>query len=218
MDPILGQIILWPVPWIPSGWALCDGSLLNVQQYQALFSLLGVKYGGNGTTTFGVPDLRSKVPMGSQNMTTIGQATGAVTSSVVAAGAGSVSIGVNNLPAHTHAATFTPGGGGATVDIAIPVDGSNNADTQAPGTGSVLGKGFTGPTPTKVYSSAASNNTLKPFQVSVPAGGGTVTNANTGAGAALPVAVSVPVTVSTLQPSLTLNYIIAVEGVYPQRP
>lgn len=39
MDPIIGQIILWPVPWIPRGWALCDGSELQIQQYQALFSV-----------------------------------------------------------------------------------------------------------------------------------------------------------------------------------
>ena len=137
---------------------------------------------------------------------------------MAATGAGSVTIGLNNLPAHTHAATFTPGGGSSNVDIAIPVDATNNGDNNTPGNTLVLGKGLTGNTPAKVYSSAAANTTLKPFSVSVPAGGGTVANANAGGGQALPISVSVPVTVPTIQPFVTLNYIIATSGIFPSRP
>ena len=217
MDPFVGQIMLWPVPWVPEGWALCDGRLLNVQQYQALYSLIGITYGGNGSSNFALPDLRSKVPLGSQVMQTIGQTSGNATSSVTALGTGAASIGINNLPAHTHTATFTPGGGSASVNIAIPVDSTGSTDN-VPGATLVLGKGAAGATAAKIYSANAANATLKPFPVSVPSGGGTVSNDNTGQGQALPLSVAVPVTVSTMQPALTMNYIIALNGVYPPRP
>lgn len=217
MDPFIGQIILWPGLWVPQGWALCDGSTVNVSEYQALFSLIGYTYGGNGSSTFALPDLRSKVPVGTTAMNAVGQKAGAATASVTAVGTGSVTIGVNNLPGHTHTATFTPGGGTTSVSIAIPADAGGETDN-VPGTGLVLGKAVTGSATTKIYSSNAATTTLKPFSVDVPAGGGSVANASTGGGAALPITVNVPVSVSTLQPSLTLNYIIATTGIYPNRP
>ena len=73
MDPILGQIILWPIPWVPIGWALCDGSLLAINQHQALYTLLGNYFGGDGQQTFALPDLRNRFPMGAQGMTGIAQ-------------------------------------------------------------------------------------------------------------------------------------------------
>lgn len=220
MDPILGQIILWPGLWVPQGWFLCDGSLLQVQQYTALYSIIGTKYGGNGTTTFGLPDLRSKVPIGSLVASNVGGTSGSasVNLSGIATATGMVSIGVANLPSHTHTATFTPGGGSSSVSIAIPVNSAGGGGT-APGTTSVLGvlADGTGAAPT-LYSTAAANTTLKPFSVNVPAGGGTVSNANTGNGTALPISLPVSGSVSTIQPSLTLNYIIAWQGIYPERP
>lgn len=218
MDPILGQIILWPGLWVPQGWFLCDGSLLQVQQYTALYSLIGTTYGGNGTSTFGLPDLRSKVPMGSVTANVVGAQTGAAAATINANAAGNVTIGQANLPAHTHAATFTPGGGSSSVSIAIPVNNAGGGDA-TPSTTSILGvlADGGGGTPT-LYSSAAANTTLKPFSVNVPAGGGTVSNANTGNGTALPISLPVIGSVSTIQPSLTLNYIIAWQGIYPTRP
>ncbi|PKM39735.1 MAG: phage tail protein [Firmicutes bacterium HGW-Firmicutes-8] len=59
MEPFLGQIELFPYGFAPSEWAPCDGRLLLINQNQALFSLLGFKFGGDGTTTFGLPDLRN---------------------------------------------------------------------------------------------------------------------------------------------------------------
>ena len=58
MDPILGQIILWATPWIPRGWAICDGTLLSIQQNAALFSLIGTAYGGNGVSTFALTQVQ----------------------------------------------------------------------------------------------------------------------------------------------------------------
>lgn len=213
----MGQIILWSVPWVPRGWALCDGSILSISQNTALFALLGTTYGGDGVTNFKLPDLRGKVSLGSQNMAAIGATSGAATFSAVATGAGAVTIGVNNLPAHTHAATFTPASTGSAVQIAIPAD-SALGDNNVPGPTLVPGKGGAGNFTAKVYSSGAANTTLKPFSVNIPAGPGTVTNANTGNGQPLAVAVNVPVSGSTLQPGLTLNFIIAVEGIFPSRP
>lgn len=62
--PLLGEIRLFPYSHPPQGWIRCDGSLLPIQNFQALFDLLGTTYGGNGSTTFGIPDLRARSPVG----------------------------------------------------------------------------------------------------------------------------------------------------------
>ena len=64
MEPFLGQIQAFGFNFAPRGWALCEGQLLPIAQNTALFSLLGTIYGGDGRTTFGLPDLRGRVPMG----------------------------------------------------------------------------------------------------------------------------------------------------------
>ena len=63
MDPFIGEIILFAGNFAPRGWALCDGQLLSISQNQALFSILGTTYGGDGRTTFALPDLRGRVPV-----------------------------------------------------------------------------------------------------------------------------------------------------------
>jgi len=70
MDPFIGQIQIFPFGFAPYGWQLCNGALLLVTQNQALFSLLGYRYGGNGSTTFAVPDLRNAIPYPNPNPTT----------------------------------------------------------------------------------------------------------------------------------------------------
>jgi microcystin-dependent protein len=102
MDPILGQIILGAYQFVPEGWALCDGSLLQVNQNQALFSLLGNTFGGDGQTTFALPDLRGRFPVGigaGPGLTTIGLGQ--------AAGSENVTLTVNNLPPHGHTTVVT---------------------------------------------------------------------------------------------------------------
>lgn len=64
MNPFIGQIKLFAGSFAPVGWALCDGQLLNIAENDTLFNLIGTTYGGDGTTTFAVPDLRSRVPVG----------------------------------------------------------------------------------------------------------------------------------------------------------
>ena len=62
-QPYLGEIRIFPWNWPPKGWALCNGALLPIAQNSALFALLGTNYGGNGTTTFALPDLQGRVPI-----------------------------------------------------------------------------------------------------------------------------------------------------------
>jgi microcystin-dependent protein len=76
MEPFLGQLALFAFDFMPKGWAVCAGQLLPINTNQALFSLLGTTYGGDGRTTFGLPNLQGRVPIGSGQGYTIGQAGG----------------------------------------------------------------------------------------------------------------------------------------------
>jgi len=102
MEPFLGQIMMVGFNFAPRGWAKCEGQLLSIAQNQALFSLLGTTYGGDGRTTFALPDLRGRFPMhegtgpGLPNHP-LGQKAGSPTAP----------IAVANLPAHNHATQVT---------------------------------------------------------------------------------------------------------------
>ena len=75
-DPYLGQIALVAFDFVPRGWAECNGALLPIAQNQALFSLLGTTYGGNGVTNFALPDLRGRVPVHAGGAIALGQRSG----------------------------------------------------------------------------------------------------------------------------------------------
>src|SRR5580704_15922794 len=96
--PFLGMIITVGFNFAPRGWALCNGQLMPISQNTALFSLLGTTYGGNGTTTFALPNLQSRVPVH------FGQGPG-LSPYVIgqSGGAETVALTINQLPAHTHA-------------------------------------------------------------------------------------------------------------------
>lgn len=97
MDPYLAQVILFAGNFAPMDWMYCDGRLLPIQSNSALFSLIGTYYGGNGSTTFALPDLRGRVAIGT------GQGRGLSFHSLgEAAGLENHSITGNQLPAHTH--------------------------------------------------------------------------------------------------------------------
>lgn len=107
-NPFLGQIMLVPYNFAPYGWAFCDGSLLAISQYTALFSLLGTTYGGNGTTNFALPNLQGNVIVGS------GQGPGLSLYDLgEAGGTSSVTLLTTEIPSHTHAvpASASPGHG-----------------------------------------------------------------------------------------------------------
>ncbi len=91
-QPFIGQIKIFSFNFAPRGWALCNGQTLPIAQNQALFSLLGTTYGGNGTTNFLLPNLQGRVPMHVGNGLTLGQAAGNET----------VTLLTTQMPAHTH--------------------------------------------------------------------------------------------------------------------
>lgn len=96
-QPFIGEIRAFPWDWSVRGWALCQGQILSIQQNQALFSLLGTTYGGNGVTTFALPDFRSRVAVG------IGSLAGG--SSYVwgeQGGVEGVTLTTNQIPSHNH--------------------------------------------------------------------------------------------------------------------
>jgi microcystin-dependent protein len=96
----MSQIIAFGCNFAPRGWAACNGQLLSIAQNSALFALLGTTYGGNGTSTFGLPDLRGRAPIG------FGQTQGGSNyTQGQMGGTENVTIGVNNMPNHTHAIT-----------------------------------------------------------------------------------------------------------------
>ena len=100
-NPFLGEIRMFAGNFAPTGWALCDGSLFQISQNQALFSLLGTTYGGNGTTTFALPDFRGRMPIDA------GTGTGltARTQGDIG-GQESVTLTLAQMPVHSHTATI----------------------------------------------------------------------------------------------------------------
>jgi len=102
VDPFIGEIKLVAFNFAPKGWALCAGQLLPINQNQALFALLGTTYGGNGQTTFALPDLRGRVAVGA------GQAeTGTTYDLGSTGGTETAKLTVGQLPAHTHSVAAT---------------------------------------------------------------------------------------------------------------
>jgi len=213
MDTYIGEITLWPLTWAPQNWAFCDGSELSVAGNQTLYSLIGNSYGNaSSSDKFKLPDLRSLVPLGAQAVSALGQKGGSATAGVIAGGTGSVTIGVQNLPSHTHVATFTPSAVSA-MSIEIPVVPNPISNSATPSSQTSLAK-IASDSSATLYSTDNPTDTLKPFPVQLPAGGGTVNLSSEGS-VQTSVAVSVPVAASTLQPSLALNFIICVIGIYP---
>ena len=181
-QPLMASVDLWAANFAPKGWAFCQGQTLSIQAYTALFSLLGTTYGGNGISTFQLPDLRGRVPVGA------GQGLG-LSSYVLGemSGQESVTLRVENLPAHTHAAKGTvepnANSGGRGISLTNNVVGNFPATTSG----------------TDIYASS-SNAKMGSTDLSITVG---MTGGN------LPV--------SILQPFLILNYIIALTGIFPSR-
>src|SRR5579872_5955703 len=97
-NPFLAEIRIFTGNFAPKGWALCNGQLMSISQNTALFSLLGTYYGGDGVSTFALPDLQGRVP--------IHQGTGSGLSAYVIgqkSGSESVALAINQIPAHSHA-------------------------------------------------------------------------------------------------------------------
>ncbi|RZJ61920.1 MAG: phage tail protein [Acidovorax sp.] len=169
-NPYLGEIRLLPFDWPPKGWMLCQGQTLAINSNQALFSLIGTTYGGNGNTTFQLPDLRGR----SIQHAVQGNPLGAL------GGQETVSLTVNQMPAHNHTVVASTG------------SGNNSGFTNGVVAGAVAGGN-----PVNLYAAATSQvQALIPDSVSMQGTGQPHNNC---------------------QPSLVMNYCIAMTGVFPSR-
>lgn len=163
-DPFIGQITIFSFNFPPRGWALCNGQLLPINQNQALFSLLGTMYGGNGQTNFALPNLQGRVPFHMGNGLTQGQAGGETAHTLT----------INELPAHTH----VPQGSSAGPTISNPSGAFWGSNT-----------GFS------PYN-AAQNGPMSPQSIGPT--GGSQPHLN-------------------MSPYLTLNFSIALVGIFPSQ-
>jgi microcystin-dependent protein len=173
-DPFVAEIRIFPFNFAPKGWAFCDGQLLPLSQNTALFSLVGTFYGGDGKTTFALPNLQGSVPMQQ------GQGSGLSDRFIgEMSGTETVTLLVSEIPAHTHVARAS----------------NQQGDVQQP-TATVSLARPNGATP---YVDGSTNPPLVPmaFQALPPTGGSLPHN--------------------NMQPYLTLNFCIALQGVFPPR-
>ena len=172
-DPFVGELRLVGFNFAPLNWATADGQLLPISRYTALFSLLGVNFGGNGTSTFGLPNLQGSIPVGA------GQGPGLTNYSVgETGGVNPVTLLQSEMPAHTHSARADT----SAADQPTPV--SNAFAKPATSVGNLYG-----------------NATGSKVQMN--------TSIVTVYGNSLPH--------NNLMPYLTLNWIISMAGVFPQR-
>jgi microcystin-dependent protein len=161
MEPFIGQVYLLGFQFPPRGFALCQGQLLSIAQYTALFSLLGTTYGGNGTTNFGLPDLQGRVPVGQ------GQGRGLSNYTIgEVAGSESVTILTNNLPPHNHTVavpTSSSNGSSQEPDGKILAATAAGSPYGAPNTAD--GNYGTGPIQSSIVGSGSPISVLSPFLV-----------------------------------------------------
>jgi microcystin-dependent protein len=172
-SPFIAEIRIFPFSFAPRGWAQCNGQLLSIAQNTALFSLIGTYYGGDGRTTFGLPNLQGRAPMGQ------GQGSGLSPRYIGESGGSQVVtlIGPGQVPLHEH----TLKASAEAADLQIP----NAARSLA---GSVKGN---------AYKAAAPDRTMSLSAVGLKGGSQPHNN---------------------MQPYLTLNICICLQGVYPKRP
>lgn len=123
-NPYVGEIRLLPFTFAPAGWQDCNGALLNIDEYDVLFNLIGTTYGGDGNTTFAVPDLRGRLPI---HKGTMAGGTPRVLGSM--AGSETVTLQLAQLPAHGHTMVATDGSASAPVPSTSTVLGAVSGDT-----------------------------------------------------------------------------------------
>ncbi|MHB8284488.1 MAG: phage tail protein [Caulobacteraceae bacterium] len=211
-DPFIGQIIQAGFNFAPPGWLMCSGQTLSIAQNAALFSLLGTQFGGDGVSTFKIPNLNGRI--------VLGPGTNGGPTHVIGelSGVESVVLTASQLPSHTHAATFSPTGGGGSgpLNVTVTLNASTvTADLASPTAGALLGAASdgTGAMP-QIYVPAGSGGQVALGGVSAAAtGGGGITG---GTVAITPTGANAPVPV--LPPYLVIPSMIATSGIFPSRP
>lgn len=198
MEGTMAEIRLFSGDFAPKSWALCVGQTLSIASNQALFALLGTTYGGNGVTTFNLPDLRGRTVIGQGagpglSPRTLGQIVGTPTETLT----------LNQLPAHTHMAQVTAGAASGSATLyGVNAGGGNAApagnylaEDNSAGATAYASSG----TPVAMNaSSAAITDVQAATTVSIGLSGGSQPHTN-------------------IQPSLALNYIICTAGIFPSR-
>ncbi len=149
-DQYLGQMILVPYNFCPRGWSAADGQLLSIAQNSALFSLLGTIYGGDGRTTFGLPDLRGRAPIH------FGSGPGLQTRNLgERGGAQTHTMAVNEMPSHNHIVNST----------------NATADKHGPGTDFLAVPYYQDNTKLNIYHEGPPNRTMDPAMIQHTGGG-----------------------------------------------
>jgi len=194
MDFFIGGIIIFGGNFAIRSWAMCEGQLLPISQNSALFSLLGTIYGGDGRTTFALPDLRGRTPIGFGTGPGLpsyqqGQHVGLPTHTMTA----------KNLAEHTHDASVSSLTVAGTINVTDAAADENDPD------GAYLAKTAG---PHRIYSQTREGtSTLAADALTVSGTGGTVTVDPAGASKSF----------SMMQPSIAMNYIICLQGIFPSR-
>lgn len=216
MEPLLGEIKLFAGNFAPKGWYTCEGQTLNISQYTALFSILGTTYGGDGMTTFKLPDLRGSFPT---QCTNIGSPhPGGTYSFGQIGGSQSFSIGASNLPPHTHTIIKGPGTnlqGTVTVATTMKVS-TSNASTGTPGATTVLAQTVDSGSGVTEYMNTANTGLINNTAMLSSNTSNTLNFDPTGL--TMTPYGSGPIPVPTVPPFVAMQYIIAWSGVYPSRP
>lgn len=188
MEPFLGQVQIFGFSFPPRGWATCAGQIMSIAQNSALFSLLGTVYGGNGQTTYALPNLCSRAPVGvgsnslGLQQIILGEMSGAQTHTLIS----------TEMPVHNHV-----------VGVSVNVNASTNTDgTTTPAAGSYFAS-LTGVTKGGLYSSSAGTTVALANNLA------TATATCGTAGGSQPFSIQ--------NPYLGMNYCIALEGVFPSR-
>lgn len=192
MEPMLASIQLFAGNFAPRGWLFCDGQLLSINAYTAVFSLLGTTYGGDGRTTFALPDLRGRVPIGPRHgpgLTNrpLGQRSGQELQT----------LNVLEIPSHNHLAAFQQTSGVATTPAVADTAGTDDPTNANLATPDIANNNF-------IYSLDDPTTELAVGTADVT---GHVTVGLTGGSLGH----------NNMQPFLAINYIIAMTGYFPSR-
>lgn len=228
MEPMIGMVFMIPWNWAPMNYALCQGQLLLVQQYMALYSLMGTSFGGDGRANFNLPDLQGRAPIGTGILKG-----GGIYQLGTKIGNENTTLGLNNLPVHNHGATFTAVTGSQTVTLPgqtgtlkVGINVASTAAGNASPSNTALLAASAG-TNTKIYTSATA--TPAPATTPLADGATTVTGNAATAGQTFSVPTVTGGTVAignagasqpftNYQPSLAMSFVIALVGLYPDRP
>lgn len=195
MEEYMAKIVFFAFNWNPRSYSTCEGQLVAISSNQSLYSLLGSKFGGDGRSTFGLPDLRGRVIVGQGNGPGLGnfifgQTLGNTTTTLAAA----------NMPSHTHAASLNLTNNTTTVKVS-DADGASGTPG---GRGNNTTLAASDSTSVKIYNAETPNVELNVAGNTVE---GTVTNGSTGNGQSF----------NNMQPSLVLTPCIVTQGLYPPR-